>query len=313
MAAALLVATPGRAAEGRGAEGPGTGGVVFGAWSVRQVHGLSGETGSAGGESGGAARSDVAGGTGEADGVDEAAALASEAEARFAAGATDEALALWRRAYALLPRSIGYAQRRAAVALAIAGAEEAAFRGSGDPARLRAGIAALDTYLAGLEPTDDENRAGVEGRRAALSGMLDRAAAPQGPTPLPGVAPGRRGIDRRAGLAAAGLGGAAVVGGVVAIAGAVASRGAERALARAAGRPCSGSDPADPCGSDATREALKAEALADGLRANRVAVIGATVAGVMLAAGAVALIVGGIRGRAPVRAESRGAGLLVRF
>lgn len=312
MAAALLVAVPGRAE----AEGPEPGGVVFGAWSVRQVHGLSGETGSAGGgESahGSAAGGDVAGGTGETDGVDEAAALASEAEARFAAGATDEALALWRRAYALLPRSIGYAQRRAAVALAIAGAEEAAFRGSGDPARLRAGIAALDTYLAGLEPTDDENRAGVEGRRAALSDMLDRAAAPQGPTPLPGVAPGRRGIDRRAGLAAAGLGAAAVVAGVVAIAGAVASRGAERALARATGRPCSGIDPADPCGSDATREALKAEALADGLRANRVAVIGATAAGVMLAAGAVALIVGGIRGRAPVRAESRGAGLLVRF
>jgi hypothetical protein len=127
------------------------------------------------------------------------------------------------------------------------------------------------------------------------------------------VAPGRRGIDRRAGLAAAGLGGAAVVAGLVAITGAVASRGAERALARATDRPCSGSDPADPCGSDTTREALKAEALADGLRANRVAVIGATIAGVMIAAGAVALIVGGIRGRAPVRAESRGAGLLVRF
>lgn len=302
MTAALVVATPGQA----GAEGPGRVEVVFGAWSARHVYGLSGETGVSGG-------GEVAGGTGEADGVDEAAALASEAEARLAAGATEEALALWRRAYALLPRSIGYAQRRAAVALAIAGAEEAAFRGSGDPARLRAGIAALDTYLAGLEPTDDENRAGVEARRAALSDMLDRAAAPQGPAAPPGVAPGRRGVDRRAGLAAGGLGGAAVVAGVVAIVGIAASRGADRALARATSRPCSGSEPADPCGSDVTREALKAEALADGLRANRIAVVGATVAGVLLAAGAVALIVGGIRGRAPVRAQGRGAGLIVRF
>lgn len=251
--------------------------------------------------------------TGDADGVDEAAALASAAEARLAAGATDEALGLWRRAYALLPRSVGYAQRRAAVALAIAGAEEAAFRASGEPGRLRAGIAALDTYLAGLEPTDDENRAGVELRRAELSDMLERAATPQGPAPGPGVVAGRRGIDRRAGLAAAGFGGAALVAGAVAIAEVAASRGADRALARATGRPCSGSDPADPCGSDVAREALKADALADGLRANRIAVIGATVAGVLVAAGAVALIAGGIRGRGPVRAESRGAALVVRF
>ena len=312
-ALALVVAAPGRVAFGAGA------------YEQAQVFAVAGARVSGGTGAPAAASTppgewlarrggdEVSSGAGSTGGVDEAATLASAAQDRLAAGEVDEALALWRRAYALLPRSLGYAQRRAAVALAIAGAEEAAFRAGDDPGRLRAGIAALDTYLAGLDPTDDENRAAVEGRRATLSDMLDRAARPQGPTPAPGAAQGRRGLERRSGLAAAGLAGGAVVGGVVAIAGALASRAADRALARAAGRPCDGSDPADPCGSDALREALKAEALADGLRANRIAVVGSALAGVLLAASAAALIAGGIRGRAPVRATRRGATFVLHF
>ncbi len=250
----------------------------------------------------------------DADGVDEAAELAAAAERRLAAGATDEALALWRRAYALLPPSIGYAQRRAAVALAIAGAEEAAFRAGGEPARLHAGIAALDAYLAGLEPTDDENRAGAEARRAALSDLLEGTASPGRPRAAPPTTTptGRRGLDRRAGLAAAGLGGAALVAGAVAVGGAMAARAADGRLADAVARPCGG-PAADPCGGDATREALKAEALADGARANRIEVIGIALAGTLVAAGLAALLAAGIRGRAPARVVGRGPTLVVRF
>jgi hypothetical protein len=256
-------------------------------------------------------RSDMSSSADAERGLDQAAELSTAAQARLDAGDREGAIALWRRAYAALPGGFGYAPRRATVALAIAGAEEAAFRAGGDPARLGAAIAALDAYLGGLDPTDDENRAVVEGRRAELSDMYKRTSRPEGPAAAPSVSPGRGGFDRRAGQAAAGLAGAAVVAGAVAVAGALAGRAADRALARAIARPCGGDDPDDPCGSDGQREASKADALTDGLRANRMAIVGMSVAGALLAASAAALIAGAIRGRG--RVQARGAGLAVRF
>lgn len=274
-----------------------------------EVAAETGPNGQAVGSTAGAG--DMTPGTGS--GVDEAARLTAAAQARLDAGDRDGAIALYRRAFAALPTSIGHAQRRAAVALAIAAAEEAAFRAGGDPVRLRAALAAVDAYLAGLDPTDDENRAGAERRRSELSDMLSRAVRPQGPARAPAAAPARRGIERRAARAAAGLAGGAAAAGVVALAGVIAGRGADRYLARATARPCAGDDPADPCGSDDLREAIKADALADGVRANRLAVAGAAVAGALLAASAAALIAAAIRGRAPERVQGRATTLVVRF
>ncbi|MDC0720000.1 hypothetical protein [Nannocystis bainbridge] len=245
------------------------------------------------------------------DGVDEAAALSAAAQARLAAGDRDGAIALWRRAFLALPGGFGHAPRRATAALAIADAEEAAFRESGDPARLHAGIAALDAYLGGLDPTDDENRVGVEGRRAELSAMYQSSAAPEGPRPPPRFAAARRGFDRKAGLAAAGLGGAAVVAGVVALAGGLTGRAADADLKDVTARPCQGDDPLDPCGSDAARERAKTELVAEGLRANRMALVGGILTGALLTAGVAALIAGAVRGR--TRVQARAGGLVVRF
>lgn len=249
--------------------------------------------------------------TGSERGVDEAAALSAAAELRLAAGDRAGAIALWRQAFTALPGGYGYAPRRAAAALAIAGAEEAIYRDGGDPARLRAAIAALDAYLGGLDPTDDENRARVEDRRAELSDMYKRASTPAGPSAPPRADLRRRGIERRAGLVAAGLAGGAAVAGVIALAGGLTGQAADRDLARATARPCQGEDPADRCGSDGPRETIKADLLADGLRANWMAKAGAAAAGGLLAAGAAALLGGLIRGRGQVQA--RGPALLVRF
>ncbi|PCC75647.1 hypothetical protein SAMN02745121_00187 [Nannocystis exedens] len=245
------------------------------------------------------------------DGVDEAAELSAAAQARLAAGDRDGAIALWQRAFRALPGGFGYAPRRATAALAIADAEAAGYRETGDAARLHAAIAALDAYLGGLDPTDDENRAGVEGRRAELWAMYQSASAPEGPRPAPRVEPGRRGFDRKAGLAAAGLGSGAVVAGVVALAGGLTGRAVDDELKEVTARPCQGDDPLDPCGSDPARERQKTELVAEGLRANRMALVGGILAGALLTAGVAALIAGAIRGRS--RVQARAGRLLIRF
>jgi hypothetical protein len=244
-------------------------------------------------------------------GVDAAAELSAAAQVRLDAGDREGAIALWRQAFEALPGGYGYAPRRATAALALAAAEEAAFRETGEPGRLHAAIEALDAYLGGLDPTDDENRAGVEGRRAELYARYHRASAPQGPPPPPRAETGRRGLDRRAGLAAAGLGSGAVVAGVVALAGGLAGRGADGDLARVTARPCAGKDPLDPCGSDSAREEKKAELVTEGLRANRMAMVGGILAGALLTASVAALIAGAIRGRS--RVQARASGLVIRF
>lgn len=312
--AALLVASPAQARlPGSGA--PADGGVVR---QDEQAEGsASAAAGPPSGDGAGSspdALSDMSEDTGESSqerGVDEAAELSAAAQARLDAGDGEGAIALWRRAYQALPGSFGYAPRRAAVALAIAAAEEAAFRSTGEAHRLHAAIQALDAYLGGLDPTDDENRAGVEERKAELVALARRTSAPEGPRPAPRSEVRRGGVERRAGLAAAGLAGAAAVGGLVALAGALAGRAADRDLARTLARPCTGDDPLEPCASDASREAAKAELVAGGLRANRTALVGGIVAATLLTAGAAALIAGAIRGRA--RVQARAAGLSVRF
>lgn len=242
--------------------------------------------------------------------VDRAAALSAAAQARIDAGDTEGAAELWRAAYASLPAAQGYAPRRAAAALGVAAAEETVYRQRGEVGRLRAALAALDAYLAGLDPTDDENRAAVEQRRGELAALLARVSAPP---PAPAAAPPgrRRGIERRAGRSAAGLTGGALLGGALTLGGALAARGATRALVRALARPCEGTDPNAPCTSDAVREALKVDAIADGLAADRLVWSGVVVAGVSLAASATALIVGAVRGRSAVQAG--GLGLALRF
>ncbi|MFY0531176.1 hypothetical protein [Nannocystis pusilla] len=245
------------------------------------------------------------------DGVDEAAELSAAAQARLAAADRDGAIALWQRAFRALPGGFGYAPRRATAALAIADAQEAGYRETGDPARLHAAIAALDAYLGGLDPTDDENRAGVEGRRAELWDMYRSASAPEGPRPAPKVEPVRRGFDRKAGLAAAGLGSAAVVAGVVALAGGLTGRAVDEELKGVTARPCEGDDPLDPCGSDSAREQQKTELVAEGLRANRMALVGGILAGALLTASVTALVAGAIRGR--TRVQARAGQLVVRF
>src|SRR5690606_11234725 len=99
--------------------------------------------------------------------------------------------------------------------------------------------------------------------------------------------------------------------GVIALAGGLAGLAADRNLRRATARPCQGDDPADICGSDGPRAAIKEDALADGLRANQMARVGAALAGALLAASAAALVAGALRGRA--RVQARGAALIVRF
>ncbi|MDC0667417.1 hypothetical protein [Nannocystis radixulma] len=304
----VLAASPGRAAAP-----PDVRSDMSGETGTRAAEGVQGRAEPGGGpaRAGEAEPRRTEPGEEAASGVDEAAQLSAAAQERLDAGDREGAIALWRRAFRALPGGFGYAPRRAAAALAIADAEEGAFRETGDSMRLHAAVAALDAYLGGLDPTDDENRAKVEGRRAELLDMYLRASAPEGPQPAPPAALQRRGFDRRAGLAAAGLGSAAVVAGVVALAGGLTGRAADDDLRRVIGRPCEGTDPLDPCGSDQAREQQKSELVTEGLRANRMALVGGILAGTLLAASLAALVAGAIRGRA--RVQVRTAGLVVRF
>jgi hypothetical protein len=97
----------------------------------------------------------------------------------------------------------------------------------------------------------------------------------------------------------------------VALAGGLTGRAADADLKAVAARPCQGDDPLDPCGSDAARGRAKTERVAEGLRANRMALVGGILAGALLTAGVAALIAGAVRGR--TRVQARAGGLVVRF
>lgn len=223
----------------------------------------------------------LSGGTGDA-----AARWTAEAQRREAQGDLAGAIAGWQRALGELPATQATAHRRAGLALAIAGAH-AQLAARGVAGALPAAIAALDAYLASLDPTDDEHRLAVEQRRAEL---VARLAPPPRAAPVvsASVGPPVRRPDRRlmiAGGAALGLSAAA---GATLAASLVAGGQAEQAVAAAVARP----------GDDPLRAANRDEALARGLRANRAAVVSAAVGGGLLLLGVTLLAVGATR-RAP--------------
>ncbi len=212
-------------------------------------------------------------------GAEQATRWTAEGQRRRSSGDLDGAIAAWQQATAALPVTQATAHRRAGLALAIATAHA-------DAGRLRAAITALDAYLAGLDPTDDENRVAVEQRRAEL------AAREGSSTGSPMRAPTLPRGDRRlviAGGVALGLGGAGLV---AMLAGLLAGSRADRDLAAAIG--LAGDDPRR----DETRDA----AVARGLLANRTAIVGASVGGALLVVGVALTFVGvGKKRRAPAR------------
>ncbi|HEY0137460.1 MAG TPA: hypothetical protein VGB85_25425 [Nannocystis sp.] len=220
-----------------------------------------------------------------APGAEEATRWTAEGQRRRTAGDLDGAIEAWQRATAVLPVTQATAHRRAGLALAVAAAHAEAARAR--PERMRRAIAVLDAYLAGLDPTDDENRVAVEQRRAELAARLgpDPTVTPTTPAP----APPRR--DRRL-LVAGGVGlGLGAAGLTVLAAGLLAGARADRELAAAVELP----------GDDPRREPDKDAAWARGLRANRAAIAGGVLGGVLLVAG-LALTIAGVVRRPPRRA-----------
>lgn len=225
--------------------------------------------------------SEEAGAPGMSEGTgDEAARWTAEAQRRAAAGDLDGAIAGWTRALAAVPATQATAHRRAGLALAIAGAHA-------QQGRLAAGIAALDAYLAGLDPTDDEHRLAVEQRRAELAARLTPAARAAPVTGAQSVALPRR-PDRRWMIAGGVAVGLAAAAGATLGASLLAGARADAAVAAAVARP----------GDDPRRAADRDEALADGLRANRAALVSAVVGGSLLLLGVTLLAVGATRPRA---------------
>ena len=221
-----------------------------------------------------------------APGAEAATRWTAEGQRRRGVGDLDGAIAAWQQAIAALPVTQATAHRRAGLALAIATAHAEAARAR--PERLVQALAVLDAYLAGLDPTDDENRVAVEQRRAELAARLAPvAAAAAAPAP---VSPRS---DRRL-LLAGGVGlGLGVVGLGVLGGGLLAGTRADRDLATAVELP----------GDDPGRESQKDAAAARGIQANRLAIAGGVVGGVLVLAG-VALMIAGVRRPSPRRASA---------
>lgn len=226
-----------------------------------------------------------------APGSEAATRWTAEGQRRRSAGDLDGAIAAWQQAIAALPVTQATAHRRAGLALAIAtGHAEAA---GARPERRVQAIAVLDAYLAGLDPTDDENRVAVEQRRAELAAGLAptpaaaRSSVPQTPR-----------SDRRLAIAG-GVGvGLGVVGLGVLGAGLLAGARADRDLAAAVDLP--GDDP---------RRAPQKDAATDrGIQANGLAIAGGVVGGVLVLAGLALTIAGVVR-----RPSSRRAGFIPRL
>ena len=233
--------------------------------------------------------------------------LAAEGQARRDAGDLAGAIERWQQALASLPVTQATAHRRSGLVLAIAAAHEERFERGGEAKELRAALEVLDGQLAGLDPTDDENRVAVELRRTAVAGRLagvraaeaDTAAAPVDA----GARPQRRGLWVAGGtVTGLGVASLAVMGLGLGL-----GAGADQALGAAVARP----------GDDPGREAAKAAALDQGQRANDAALAGGVIGGVLLVAGVALLIAAGSRGgragpREP-RVTLRGAAIRLRF
>lgn len=221
-----------------------------------------------------------------APGAEAATRWTAEGQRRRGVGDLDGAIAAWQQAIAALPVTQATAYRRAGLALAIATAHAEAARAR--PERLAQALAVLDAYLAGLDPTDDENRVAVEQRRAELAARLAPAPAlVASPAPTPARS------DRRL-LLAGGVGlGLGVVGLGVLGAGLLAGARADRDLAVAVELP----------GDEPGRESQKDAAAARGVQANRLALAGGVLAGVLVLAGVALTIAGVVRRPSPRRAS----------
>ena len=216
-------------------------------------------------------------------GAEEATRWTAEGQRRRTAGDLDGAIDAWHRATGALPVTQATAHRRAGLALAIATAHAETAR----PERLQRAIAVLDAYLADLDPTDDENRGAVEQRRAELAARLGPTA-----TVMTTTAPEPPRRDRRL-ILAGGVGlGLGAAGMTILAAGLLAGARADRELAAAVELP----------GDDPRREPDKDAAWARGLRANRAAIAGGVLGGVLVIAGLALTIVGVVR-PAPRRAR----------
>jgi hypothetical protein len=212
--------------------------------------------------------------------------LTAEGQAHRDAGDLDGAIDRWQRALAVLPVTQATAHRRAGLVLAIAAAHAGLYDRGGDVKELRAALEVLDGYLAGLDPTDDENRVAVEARRAALADRLaqDRGR-PDGDAPVAIDSGSPTAPDRRLWLAGGTVVGLGVLGAVTLGLGLGLGARADRALQAAVALP----------GDDPQRDAAKAAALARGQQANDAALAGGVIGGVLLATGVALLIAGAIR------------------
>lgn len=231
--------------------------------------------------------------------------LAAEGQARRDAGDLAGAIDRWQQALAALPVTQATAHRRAGLVLAIAGAHEAQFERGREAKELQRALWVLDEYLAGLDPTDDENRVAVEQRRAAVAATLERERAPATSAPVE-LDPQPRAPDRRLWVAGGTVVGLGVVGVAVLGFGLGLGARADAALQGAVDRP----------GDDPEREAAKAAALDRGQRANDAALAGGVIGGVLLVTGVALLIAGISRGRGQPRAGRvavHGASLRLRF
>lgn len=233
------------------------------------------------------------------------------AQARFDAGDFDGAITLWSELLEEVLRTPEQAPRRASFLLAIVDAHEQAYIAGGDPRRLRVATELLDRYLGELAPTDDENRVVVEARRASIARILEEVPSEResggaddvGPIETPPDPRVRQLAARRWTIAGALLVGAGVGGAVLMVAGLGLGQRADATLEEALTTlPLT----------DPLREEAKRGALADGMRANRLAYAGGIIGGIALAGGLVALFRGRrLRlSRGPV---ALGARLRIRF
>lgn len=232
---------------------------------------------------------------GELEATDEAAfsgitQRSVAAQARFDAGDFDGAISLWSELLEEVLRTPEQAPRRASFLLAIVDAHEQAYIAGGDPRRLRVAIELLDRYLGELAPTDDENRVVVEARRASIARILEGipseresgAADDVGPMETPPDPRIRQLAALRWTIAGAVLIGTGVGGAGLMAAGMGLGVRADRVLEEALTASL-----VDPM-----REAAKREALASGVRANRLAYAGGIVGAIAVAGGLVALVRG---------------------
>lgn len=211
-------------------------------------------------------------------------ALTAEGQARRDAGDAAGAIDRWQQALAALPVTQATAHRRAGLVLSIADAREDRFAATGEVRELRAALAAIDGYLAGLDPTDDENRGAVEQRRAELAARVTQVAAPaRAASEDDSNAP--QASDRRLWTAGGTVLGLGTLGVVILGAGLGLGVRADRELTAAVARP----------GGDPGREDAKAAALADGARANDAALAGGVLGGVLVVTGVALLVAAAVR------------------